>query len=162
MHIQGYMETKNSVRLAGLKKLNKKAHWEKAMGTRDQAILYCLKEETSIGTKYWLWEDSWTSFTTEYPKSLQSVIDTAQSKKNTGPSQTNLRLSSIREQLSTGNSTIYEDIADNEFDLWVRYYRAFEKYLCMKTPPRNHDVDVHVLQGPTGTGKFGIVTGKLK
>ncbi len=47
----------------------------------------------------------------------------------------------------------YEDIADNEFDLWVRYYRAFEKYICMKTKPRNFPVDVHVLQGPTGTGK---------
>jgi len=37
--------------------------------------------------------------------------------------------------------------------LWVRHYRAFEKYMTMKTEPRNHDVEVHVLYGPTGTGK---------
>jgi len=51
------------------------------------------------------------------------------------------------------NSSSIEDIADNEFDLWVRYYRAFEKYVTMKTEPRNHAVDVHVVIGPTGTGK---------
>jgi hypothetical protein len=59
----------------------------------------------------------------------------------------------IRSKLSEGNSATIEEIADNEFDLWVRYYKAFDRYLLMKTKPRNHVVEVHVLQGPTGTGK---------
>lgn len=46
-----------------------------------------------------------------------------------------------------------EKIADEEFDVWVSHYRAFERFLLMKQKPRNHDVVVHVLQGPTGTGK---------
>lgn len=62
------------------------------------------------------------------------------------------RLTSIQSQLSEDSASI-EKIADEEFDLWVRYYRAFERYMTMKSKPRNFPVEVHVLVGPTGTGK---------
>ncbi len=150
-HLQGYLETLDPCRMASLKKMNGKAHWERAMGTREQGILYCLKEESSLGMKWWLYQGSWQSFEKELPDSLTTIMNAASMKKK--QSSTVLRLSKIRERLCDGNSDSIMDIADNEFDLWVRYYRAFEKYSMMKTKPRDHPVDVHVLQGPTGTGK---------
>jgi len=87
------------------------------------------------------------------PQSLQQLLERISSQTNGTKESTNCRLSRIQSQLSEGNSGAIETIADNEFDLWVRYYRAFEKYLMMKTVPRNYKTEVHILQGPTGTGK---------
>jgi len=58
----------------------------------------------------------------------------------------------IKQRLEEGSASI-ETIADDYFPLWVRYHRAFDRYLTMKTVPRSHEVEVHVLFGPTGTGK---------
>lgn len=49
-HIQGYVELKNSIRLSGLKKINPRAHWEKARGNRAQNIEYCSKENKIMST----------------------------------------------------------------------------------------------------------------
>jgi hypothetical protein len=153
LHLQGYLEMKSPVRMAALKKLNSRAHWEVARGTRLQAILYCLKEESSRGMKWWLYNDCCEYFEEELPTSLDDLIKSLSSPTTGGKSSTKLRLSEIQSKLCEGNSGAIEEIADNEFDLWVRYYRAFEKYLCMKTAPRDWKTNVHVLQGPTGTGK---------
>lgn len=152
-HLQGYLEMKAPCRLAALKKLNMRAHWEKARGSREQAISYCLKEQSSLGIRWWLYEDSLTCFEEELPDSLKEVIRQCSSAKNGGDSSTKSRLLEIQSKLCEGNSDAINEVADNEFDIWVRYYRAFEKYLCMKTAPRNFKTNVHILQGPTGTGK---------
>jgi len=44
-HLQGYLETENTVRVSALKKLNKRVHWELRRGTQEQAVKYCLKED---------------------------------------------------------------------------------------------------------------------
>jgi hypothetical protein len=153
LHIQGYLEMKQPVRLAAMKKLLPRAHLEKARGTKGDCITYCLKEETSLGT-IWVWQDNTlkcsineeaSSFKKLTDSLLEATIGTKESMK--------LRLCAIQSKLSEGNSDVIEEIADNEFDLWVRYYRAFERYLLMKTPARDWKTNVHVLQGPTGTGK---------
>lgn len=46
-----------------------------------------------------------------------------------------------------------KEIVDEDFGSWVRHYRAFREYRLMQSTPRNHAVEVIVLQGPTGTGK---------
>lgn len=47
-HLQGYLELDKHSRLSAMKKLSLKAHWEKRMGTQEQAIDYCMKEDTRV------------------------------------------------------------------------------------------------------------------
>lgn len=47
-HYQGYVEFKKNIRLAGLKKFLKTAHWEKRRGTQAEARDYCMKEDTRL------------------------------------------------------------------------------------------------------------------
>lgn len=53
-HLQGYVEFKNQKDMTALKKINNRAHWEVAKGTRDQNITYCSKDqqyETNLKVK---------------------------------------------------------------------------------------------------------------
>lgn len=43
-HLQGYLETLKKTSLSKLKKILKRAHWEKSKGTPKQASLYCKKD----------------------------------------------------------------------------------------------------------------------
>lgn len=43
-HLQGYVEFKGSKRFGTLKRINEKIHWEKRMGTAQQAADYCKKD----------------------------------------------------------------------------------------------------------------------
>ena len=158
LHLQGYLELVSPRNLDWLKKhLNKHAHWEPRKGTRTQALEYCTKEDTRLGfPQGWTKEfpDAWHTCANEDLDSFWKCLNLCLTKTGTESrtSETKLRLSQIQSQLKDGSTSI-KDIADNEFDLWVRYFRAFERYITMNTPPRNHEVDVHVIVGPTGTGK---------
>lgn len=153
IHLQGYLEMKSPCRLSAMKKLISRAHFEIAKGNRIQAINYCLKDETALNQRWWYWNNQLTSFSDVCPNSLEILLKKDSSLNNGGESNLKLRLSAIQSTLSLGNADDLEKIADTEFDLWVRYYRAFERYLLMKTKPRDFKSIVHVLQGPTGTGK---------
>lgn len=148
LHYQGYLEVNQPCRIAALKSnLSERAHWEKRMGSRLQALQYVTKEDTCQGDRLFYNNGSWAESSEELENYLKNLKE--REEKTTSQKQ---RLESIRLALSENSSTI-EEVADKEFDLWVRYYRAFEHYLVLKTTPRSHPVDVHVLQGPTGTGK---------
>lgn len=43
-HLQGYFECQTKIRLTACKKINARAHWEFAKGTRNQNFDYCSKE----------------------------------------------------------------------------------------------------------------------
>ncbi len=154
IHLQGYLELQTPRQLEWIKaKLNQRAHWERRKGTRSQAILYCCKEETRlVHPRGWTSSvPTWTDLCSENLKSsLNSLGITLLQETRT--SSNDSRLSEVKECLSKNSSTI-EEIAEDYFDLWVRYHRAFEKYITMKTEPRNFKTEVHVLFGPTGTGK---------
>jgi len=49
-HLQGYVQFELQKQLVGVKKLNARAHWEKRMGTHEDAVKYCTKKETRIGS----------------------------------------------------------------------------------------------------------------
>jgi len=147
-HLQGYIELKTPRKLLWMKKLCGRAHWEVRRGSRKQAVSYVTKEESRLQEPRVYTGESWTLCSEELLNSLLNMKEPENSI-----SSMKQRLLQIREKLSEGNSNMIEEIADEEFDIWVKHYRAFERYLVMKTKPRNHEVDVHVLQGPTGTGK---------
>jgi len=48
VHLQGVCYFSQPVTLAAVKKLHTRAHWEVMKGTLDQAIAYCMKEDTQI------------------------------------------------------------------------------------------------------------------
>lgn len=154
-HLQGYLELSGPRQLSYLKSLHARAHWEMRRGTREEAMLYCMKDETQHSAPCLYWKNEWQTrelgCTMECKEWLLS-LGIRLIHKTSSDSDAKLRLESIREKLQDGSSSI-EEVADEDFDLWVRYYRAFEKYIVLKTPPRNYDVDVEIIQGPTGTGK---------
>lgn len=44
------------------------------------------------------------------------------------------------------------DVAELDFQAYCRYYRAFEKYACLVTRPRDWPMETHVFFGATGSG----------
>ncbi len=156
IHLQGYLELESPRRLTYLKTLSARSHWEPRKGSRRQALEYVTKEETQLcpptawaaGRERWL--DCINGEFTPFWKSL-NLWETMSGNEST-KSDSKLRLSKIQRKLSDA-STSLEEIADEDFDIWVRHYRAFERYVCMKTKPRSFPTVVNVFVGPTGTGK---------
>lgn len=156
IHLQGYLELVGSRKISYLKGLNGRAHWEARIGTKQQALKYVTKEDTRLlSPKGWIkgleeWITCDNGDLNYFWKELH-LLEEMNGKKQER-SSTNDKLLKIQSALAEGSASI-ENIADEEFELWCRYYRAFEKYTCLKTKPRNHPVEVHIIYGPTGTGK---------
>lgn len=154
VHLQGYLEMLAPTRLAAMKKYLPRAHLSAARSERLTCIQYCLKTETSLNRRWWLdIADGLQCFAEDLPPSLEKLMQSLSERKNGMQSSTRSRLLAIQSTLCSGSSATIEQVADEDFDIWVRYYRAFEKYLLMKSVPRSHKTSVTVIQGPTGTGK---------
>lgn len=134
-HLQGYIEFNSPVRITFLKKLIPRAHFEHRKGSRIQAIDYCRKEESRI-------DGPWI-----FPQGAKLPNPGGSTHSSSGGSS----LQDLKNLLDEGYSEEY--IADEHFSQWVRHYRAFRAYKLIKTKPRNHEVRVIVIVGPTGTGK---------
>jgi len=115
-----------------------KAHLEVRKGSRKQAIAYCLKKERGG------MEDPPVVF--GYDGTIEDLRLYATTKNKRA-----LQLDLIKTLITNNESE--EVIADDNFELWVRHYRAFREFRLLKSKPRDWDVTVHVAQGPTGTGK---------
>lgn len=133
VHLQGYLEAKQSVRMSQICRLLPRAHLEKRKGTRAHAIAYVTKEETRSGE------------TVYYGITKLKCTQLLSSKSTT--------VASLQKMILENPTMTEEQIADEHFNLWVRYHRAIAKYLLFKTPVRNWAVEVIIVIGPTGTGK---------
>jgi len=142
-HFQGTVEFVAPVRMGSCQALSPRAHWEKRRGKVYQSMKYCVKEGRTAGPWVFL-NGGWLT-----PSGVDIFVAELEKEKK----KTRERLEEIRKELEEGDSSSIERIADKEFDIWCRYHRAFERYLLMKTKARDWEVEVHVLQGPTGTGK---------
>jgi len=142
-HWQGVLTMTSPRRLHFMKELLPQAHWEQRRGTVKEAVGYATKDDTRESGPY-AWENG--------ELLVGALCDAFVSKLMKNKINKSEELLEIKAKLDSGTVTV-EDIADQHFELWVRNFRAFEKYQCIKTKPRNHEVEVHVIQGPTGTGK---------
>ncbi|AJP36443.1 replication-associated protein [Avon-Heathcote Estuary associated circular virus 18] len=159
-HLQGYLELIQPRRFSWVKERLPLAHLEKRRGSKKQAIQYCLKtislpsqqcsspSNTSDTSPQDV--DSTIPLTIIYPPDMNLsdlYADYCRSKQT----KRQILLAEVRQKLSEGVDDL--TIANEYFDVWVSNYRAFERYRTLITPPRNHEVNVIVIQGPTGTGK---------
>nr|UBJ25912.1 replication-associated protein [Red panda feces-associated circular DNA virus 5] len=167
IHYQGYLELKTNRNLNQVKALFRDTgtHLERRMGTRTEAITYCLKTIRTVMNSS---TSSLNSLDlTEYCASLignqtesslkglivigfdgscQDFLSTLQSKRKVQE-----RLATVKEKLLSGSNDL--DIANEDFELWVKYHKAFSHYRLLNAKPRSTKTKVFVVQGPTGTGK---------
>lgn len=128
-HLQGFSYFKNQRTLGGLKRLDKKVHWENIQGTPQQNIDYCSKTgEGHIAGPF------------EFgPK----------------PAGQGFRsdLMDIKKKLDDGENM--RIISSEHFPTWTRNSRAFKEYklLHYKIDITKPKPDVTVIIGPTGLGK---------
>lgn len=99
-HFQGYLELRQPARLTALKRLfHATAHFEIRQGTREQAILYCMKEETRLVNTYpeiWCTKDGWCDDWLSFVECTKAKADRR--------SKTSKRLCSIRSKIGCARS----------------------------------------------------------
>lgn len=162
-HYQGYLELSRHKELKWLKRCLPRAHLERRKGTAQQALTYCLKDLTAdvqaqIATmttdnlleavidcedsdnlpSYITWHTNDTS-----SASILSNVPKPKTRKEV--------LSEMKIMIDAGKSD--RELADFDFSVYVSCYRGLEKYRLLVSEPRNHETQVIVIQGPTGTGK---------
>lgn len=171
-HFQGYIELEKSQRLSWLKKWLPSAHFEPRRGTRLQAVTYCLKNFIECQAPEQHSENSCDSFTTSnsksngnqpqtievcgltqpiiygYVGSWQEYLESITPKKKESQRD---RLEKQKELIKQGATDI--ELADNDFDLWVRYHKSFKAYRAVIGTQRSHEMTFVILVGPTGCGK---------
>jgi hypothetical protein len=125
LHLQGYVQFTKNKRLAALKKLCPRAHWEKRQGSHEQAKAYCTKEDTRQSEPVMVGEEP------------------APGKRND--------LDAVKKLIDTGAS--WKQVADEHFTQFVKYERGLRSYSSLTAKPRDFKTEVIVLYGPTGTGK---------
>ena len=124
-HYQGYLYFPSNRRLAALRRLAPRAHFEPRRGTHDQARDYCRKDEGRLDGP---WEQG------EPP---------APGKRND--------LMLLMADVKTGMSE--REIAEKYGATWARNHNAIDKYRRLVTNGRSWKTQVTVLYGPAGTGK---------
>jgi len=172
LHYQGYLELKTSRTRSQVQRifssLNPHTHLEPRLrnSNRQACIQYVLKtcqEELSNSTEY---VNSSTDLT---------FISNIQTSGSTGSELAGLcilgfsgsyndlaklgqtkqtvkeRLTRAKNLLEAGKSQL--DLANDDFELWVKYHRAFQHYSLISSKPRNFKTEICVIQGPTGSGK---------
>lgn len=149
-HCQGYLELDSPRALSWMKKLSPRCHWEARRGTKEEAMMYCIKEGRISSPWVWL-NGEWKELLGDSPSREDlEELKLLKTKKKTYDEE----LLEVKKKFDEGST--FEEIADENFSLWCKHYRSFERYLLLKTTPRNHSVKVVIIQGPTGTGKSRV------
>lgn len=167
LHYQGYVELKTSRNLNQTKRIfSSMVHLEPRRGSRAQAISYVLKTyleglkastnslDSSTDLEYITNLPTTGSIQSELPalcilgfsgtyKELASLSQVKTTVKQ--------RLSRAKDLLEAGKTQL--DIANEDFELWVKYHKAFQHYALLSSQPRITKTEICVIQGPTGSGK---------
>lgn len=125
LHIQGYINFEREVSFATVKKRIPGAHIERRMGTEEQAISYCQKEETRI-------EGPWEIGTIPTPGTRTDLIE-------------------LRESIKKGASM--KEIFENHTSAAFKYPKAIALCSLLYQTKRNWKMNIIVIWGPSGTGK---------
>lgn len=152
-HHQGYVEFNTSVALSHLRNWNRRGHFEIRKGTQEQAILYCCKDYLNdtgdVASLYDVTLEALEGFGfvsagLDKTQLLRDFLKTLSSKKIS-------KLTQLKLLIDEGWTE--KQIADYDFDTWCRSHRALSQYRLMCVTPRNWEMEVIVIYGPTGTGK---------
>lgn len=124
-HYQGYVEFVKPQRFSWLAKRLKRAHLESRKGSRTQARDYCFKED-------------------EKPFEHGKWIPDRQGERNDLV---------VVQRLLDDHEIDMTTIAEEHFEAFCKYNKFFLKYRQWQTPERDHETEVYVYHGATGTGK---------
>lgn len=162
-HIQGCLSLITHKSLQWMKNKMPRAHIEKRRGSREQAILYCLKDaatqsESTENSLNWL-DDLCPNIQTNlspFPVLFNFQCSWEELKKQCQEKQT-LRLPR-KEALLTMKTMIEEgktdqELADFHFPTYISCIRNLHVYRSLVSVQRNFKTKVIICQGPTGTGK---------
>jgi len=170
IHYQGYIELKTPRNLTTVKSIfsshNPAPHLEVRRGNRSQAIQYALKdcqeELYSLTRSYDAYTSleqisdliTFSSIQSQLPglilfgfsgalSELARLGETKQTVKQ--------RLEVLQKRIQNG--AFEKDIADEDFELWLKYGKQFNRYALLCSKPREEKTKLSVVQGPTGSGK---------
>lgn len=126
-HYQGYANFTRAKRLAAVKKLLARAHWEVARGDAASNILYCSKEEGRLAG----------------PWRLGIIVEQGERTD----------WARLKDDLDEGHSQL--QISDNHFRLWINHRSGIEAYqrLHEQANKKDYVTELHVICGTAGTGK---------
>jgi len=169
-HYQGYLELTTSRSMTSVKSIfstrNPAPHLEKRLGSRTQAIQYVLKTcqgELSNSTLSWhssqeLEYAPLTETTSLISLTLPGLILFGFSGTSSDlvelasqPKTVKQRLQKVKEKIQAGASEL--EIANDDFELYIKYARTFNRYALLCSKPREEKTKIIVIQGPTGSGK---------
>ncbi len=126
-HYQGYAEFNTPVALTGVKKLLPRAHWEKRLGTRDQARDYAMKQETR---KKGPWEfGEWTHGGQGTRNDLDRLAELAVTHRN------------------------FRACYDEMPGVALRYVKQIQQVISLTAPIERVPPKVCLFYGPPGSGK---------
>jgi hypothetical protein len=126
-HIQGYLELEKPQKLATIKKVLKRAHLEKRMGTREQAKDYCMKDGEYVERGDW----------------------------KAGGQGARTDIARILEAVRAGDRTTRELIEEmpGAYGRNMRLIQKYKEVLDEEKARTFRDLDVQVYVGDSGSGK---------
>lgn len=152
LHIQGYIEFKNPIGLAGVRRIYPRAHWTVCNGDAASNEVYC-EDETGIGQAGRVGsghgeEDPLdAAYTAEFgqlPWQFKFGVRPKGQGKRTD-------IDDMKEDIDAGMSI--PEISRVHFRTWTRVHRAVDRYFELNTADRSWLTRLHIVFGEPGTGK---------
>lgn len=129
-HFQGYVEFSSQMRFKRVKRLlGDRVHLETSRGTAQQNKTYCTKTSTRAPGAI--------------PVEFGNMGVVSQGERND--------LLAVKAMVDEGKED--KELWESHFVPMVKYNKGITMYRSVKTVKRNFPTEVHVLIGPTGTGK---------
>jgi len=137
LHLQGYVEFVKPRRLSELIKWLPRAHFERRLGSRDQAREYCRKQDATYVAGPWHWP------------SEDAFGDSVKPGSRTD-------LESAVMALAQGASV--REVAMEHSVVYVKFFKGLERLACqLLAPPSFREVASYYITGATGVGKSAFV-----